>query len=189
LVARLPSSSSGSEHIWADREHWPAGHRRSRTARGSTEQPIGRRRLRRACEDAHRRRRSTETGRRRRSAATGGGALVAGSRREGAPWTRLDVAHLLVWTARPEGVLAQRIRRRRRSWAAGSNPRRHAALAGEAGLGRAWRLGLALNRRGARGFPGAHTKEARRRRRQVVLAMAGSVGPRWALAGLAAGLS
>jgi hypothetical protein len=165
------------------------GHRRSRTARGSTEQPIGRRRLRRACEDAHRGWRSTETGRRRRSAATGGGALVAGSRREGAPWTRLDVAHLLGWTARPEGVLAQRIRRRRRSWAAGLNPRRHAALAGEAGLGRAWRLGLALNRRGARGFPGAHTKEARRRRRQVVLAMAGSVGPRWALAGLAAGLS
>jgi hypothetical protein len=89
----------------------------------------------------------------------------------------------------PEGVLAQRIRRRRRSWTAGSDPRRRAAQAGEAGLGRAWRLGLALNRRGARGFPGAHTKEARRRRRQVVLAMAGSVGPRWALVGLAAGLS
>jgi hypothetical protein len=54
-------------------------------------------------------------------------------------------------------------------------------------LGRAWRLGLALNRRGARGSPGAHAKEARRRRRQVVLAMAGSVGPRWAWHGPAAG--
>jgi hypothetical protein len=189
LVARLPSSSSGSKHIWADREHWPAGHRRSRTARGSTEQPIGQRRLRRAREDAHRGWRSTETGWRWRSAATGGGAPVAGSRREGAPWTRLDTAQLLVCPARPEGVLAQRIRWRWRSWAAVSDPQRRAAQAGEAGLGRAWRLGLALNRHGARGFPGAHTKEARRRRHQVVLAMASSVGPRWALAGLAAGLS
>jgi hypothetical protein len=145
--------------------------------------------LRRAREDAHRGWRSRETGRRRRSPASGGGALVAGSRREGAPWTHLDTAQLLVWTTRPEGVLAQRIRRRRRSWAGGSDPRRRAAQAGEARLERAWRLGLALNRHGAQGFPTAHAKEARRRWRQVVLAMVGSVGPRWALAGLAAGLS